>query len=160
MSAADKIAQLVEAEAEIERTTPTHCFASKTAYGYGCIIDVLKPGNQVTAIYGSTLEECRERHPDAELMTIQAFCEWKAEQQDTPITWEPTTRRKYLDMLGVLPPIGHFENNVAGGFLVSEPADHHALTGQARYQAFKHEGSRYFFASRPLSRAEWKELNK
>ena len=132
-----------------------YCFAVP---GADSMIDLIHPATGLTVIYGKSLEECRfeDGYENAELMLVDDFCNSKAAKQDSPITWDETTKRKYWDMLEVLPPAA-YEN---GGFLVGEPYDHHATTGRARYSAYKQVGESFFVASRPLTRAEFlAELN-
>jgi len=66
----------------------THCFASVAS---DTIIDVVNPDTGRTGIYSKDLDECRKEYPDAQLMTIQDWCEQKAKRQDTPIIWTETT---------------------------------------------------------------------
>ena len=130
------------------------CFASKAR---GTMIDTIHPATGLSWCYGKSLSKVREEYPDAEEMTVDAFCEWKATQQRTPITWEPTTAERFDESLCVLPP----EIMLRGGFLVGEPWDHDAGNGQPRFQAFIQtesptEGTRYFQSNRPCTVAEFK----
>ena len=104
----------------------------------------------LTSIYKKTPEQVREEEPAAELMTLAAFCEWKADQQRTPITWAATTEAEYDEMLECLPPALW----LLGLFLVGEAWDHDALTGQGRYAAYIKKTGRYYKASRPITRDE------
>ena len=126
------------------------CFASKTT---GEIIDTINPETGLTWCFGKTLSQCREEYPDSEEMTVADFCMWKAEQQRTPITWQPTTEQVFDDMLGCLPPA----LMLAGGFLVGEPFDHDAGNGQPRFQGFRQCGESFFQSNRPLTRAEFRD---
>ena len=126
------------------------CFASKKD---GTIIDVIFPPTGKTLINGKTLEDCKKEHPDAEKMTVDEFCEWKASKQRTPISWSETTEAEYWEMLEVLPPAIYGR----GGFMVGEAYDHDALTDQPRYAAYRNRGDVYEKASRPLTIAEYKE---
>ena len=122
------------------------------------IIDLIHPTTGKTLIYGLTLAEIRQRPGDekAEIMRYQDFADAKAERQDTPIKWEETTEEKFSYMLEVLPPAAMH----GGGFLVGEPTDHHAVTGQPRFGACKEQDGKYYAANRPLTRAEFqKELS-
>lgn len=132
----------------------THCFAVP---GADNMIDLVHPVTGKTVIYGKTLEDVRqekgrEGYEKAELMLVDEFLRQKAARQDTPITWEETTEEKFHEMLEVLPPAA-WEN---GGFLVGEPWDHHALTGAPRYAGYRELDGKYYAASRPLTRAEFK----
>jgi len=132
----------------VQMTPAQVCFASKAT---GTVVDVLRDDGK-TFYYGKTLEDVRREYPDAEKMTLDAFCTWKAEQQRTPIAWAETTEARFYDMLGCLPPAAYG----GGGFLVGEPMDHDAGNGQPRYDAYRQVGERYLVASRPLTRAEFR----
>ena len=122
-----------------------------TADGSTCI-DLIGTDNR-TECFGRTLDEVRREYPGAEIMPLETFCRRKAALQRTPITWTKTTRKRYVEMLEVLPPAEWQQ----GGFLVGEPFDHDALTGRPRYQAFRKRGPyAYEVASRPLTVAEFR----
>lgn len=133
--------------------TPEFCIASK-ARGY--VVDLLR-ADGLTRIYGESLEQVRARpgYEDAEVMPVEEWQAWKAAQQDTPIRWEQVSERRYDDALEVLPPL---DWNMKAGFLVREPYDHHALTGRARYQAYRRIGAAFFVSSRPITRHEWRAI--
>lgn len=131
---------------------PTHAFAVP---GSGSIIDVINPETGRSAIYAQTLEEIQQRNPGAQRISLDDWQREKAASQDTPISWKRTTVEQYDEMLNCLPPaFWRF-----GLFLVGEPWDHHALTGEPRFTAYRKVGSsddlaRYFVASRPITRRE------
>lgn len=125
------------------------CYASKRT---GTMIDVIHPETGQTVCCGETLEQVRKEYPDAEEMSVDEFCEWKAEQQRTPIVWLPTTERQFNEMLECLYPAAMG----GGGFLVGEPFDHEADTGKPRYQGFRHRGDEFYVSSRPLTRDEFR----
>jgi hypothetical protein len=149
MGTTDKFVAYVDGQATPE---PFECFAIRGQ----TMIDLINPATGKTAIYGKTLEDCRQEkgYEQAERMTIDEFCKDKAEAQDAPVVWEPTTKERYREMLECLPPALW----LALGFLVGEPWDHHALTGAPRYQAFIHNGNQYLSSNRPMTRAEFKAL--
>lgn len=149
MSLEEKITMYVEGQAIPD---PTECFAVP---GENHIIDVINPLTDKTAIYGRTLDEVRKQpgNEKAERMSIDQFCKDKAARQNTPIGWREITEEKYHEMLEVLPPIEW----TTRGFMVSEPCDHHALTGKPRYGAYVTIGHRFFTASRPLTREEFRK---
>jgi len=124
-------------------------FASKAT---GTVVDFVLNGK--TALYGKSLEEVRRDYPDAEEMTLDEWRAWKFPTQRPPITWEETTEERHDEMLGAVPPAAWHR----GGFLVGEPWDHDALTGQPRYQAFRQSRGRFEVASRPMTVAEFKAL--
>jgi hypothetical protein len=68
--------------------------------------------------------------------------------------WAATTKEIYWDMLEVLPPAAM----MGGGFLVGEPVDHHATSGQPRFEAFIKQGEKYSVSSRPITRKEFTAL--
>lgn len=128
-----------------------NCFAVP---GSNSIIDAVNPVTGLSWYYGKTLEEVRREKgcEKAELVSIEEFCEAKAERQDSPITWDEITEEQYSYWLECLPPIAW----KGGAFLVGEPSDHHAGTGQPRYQACKMQGEKFYASNRPLTRAELK----
>ena len=127
----------------------TECYAIP---GANSLIDVINPQTELTWCLGQTAAEVAEREPQAVRMRIEDWCADKAARQRTPITWEPTTASTYEEMLNVLPPAAWLQ----GAFLVGEPTDHDAGSGQPRYHAYRCVGQRYESASRPLTRAEFK----
>ena len=131
---------------------PCECFAILG----DVIIDVINPGTGRTAVYGKTLEQCQTEHPNAQRMTIDAFCVDKGQRQDSPIQWEPITEQYFYHMLEILPPamMNH------AGFLVGEPWDHHAITGRPRYQAFCQCGDSFTQSNRPMTIAEFRTFTE
>lgn len=136
----------------------THAFVKPG--DYGSIIDGVHPVTGRSCCFDQTLEQVRERYPEAIVMLLD---DWRAEKiklQETPIQWIPCSERRYREMLEVLPPIGWDWL----GFLVGEPSDHSARTGKPRYQAFVVRGSEsykhYYASSRPLTVAEWRDVHK
>jgi hypothetical protein len=129
----------------------TDCFAVP---GADSIIDMVRPETGRTCIYDRTLEDVQREAPQAVRMTLDEHCRAKAERQRAAFTWEPTTRARYFELLECLPPAAQRAN----GFLVGEPWDHDALTGQPRFQALWHRRGltdRYVVSSRPLTRTEF-----
>ena len=155
MSTAEKIARLCE---QPDPAPVPRCFAYNAPGSGWIVVDLIDPATGKTGIYESTLDEIRQRHPDAEEMDLDEVLSRRAAQQDTPITWEPTTRERFDEMMNVLPPVAPW-GDLSKGFLVGEAYDHHATTGRARYQAFRKIGPDYFQSSRPLTVAEWREVN-
>lgn len=127
------------------------CFAVP---GQGNIIDIIHPATGLGAYSGETLAQVQLRYPGAIRLTLQAWQEQKAKEQDSPITWHETTEEVFMGMLECLPPAAW----QGGAFLVGEPSDHHALTGRARFACYKQEGDKYYGASRPLHILEFKEM--
>ncbi len=125
------------------------CYASRAQ---SMIIDVLHPATGKTVCYNKTIDEVRCEYPDAEEMFVDDFCDWKAEQQRTPIEWELSTEEQYDEMLNCLPP----ELWIGGAFLVGEPYDHDAGNGQPRFTAFKMRWGQAYQANRPLTKAEFR----
>jgi hypothetical protein len=135
-------------ERVLQMSDCTQCFASRAQ---GTIIDVLHPTTGLTVFYHKTLEQCRETYPDAEEMSVDEFCAWKAQQQRTPISWEATTEEKYDYMLSALPPAKW----IGGAFLVGEPYDHDAGNGLPRFEAFRQRGRVYEVGNRPMTVPEF-----
>jgi len=130
------------------RANRQRCFASKTRQ---IMIDILHPITGCTMCYNKNLTDCRKEYPDAEEMSVDEFCNWKAAQQRTPIAWSPTTEEKFNEMLCILPPAAM----IKGGFLVGEPMDHDAGNGQPRFEAYKQHSGVYEVANRPMTYAEF-----
>jgi hypothetical protein len=114
------------------------------------IIDTIHPATGLTSINGDDEAGVTRRYPSAVRMTMEAWLAWKAAQQHTPITWEPTDKETYHEMLEVLPPALW----IGGAFLVGEPMDHDATTGRPRFQGYWHRNGIYLVASRPMTCAE------
>jgi hypothetical protein len=117
---------------------------------------MIHPVTGLTLCYGETLEQIRERYPLAERMTYEAWCAAKAARQDSPLTWAEVTEEQYMYALEVLPPAGWRGDS----FLVGEPMDHYAGTGQPRYSMFRKVGSQYQESNRPVTIAEFKHLTQ
>ncbi len=128
----------------------TNCFAIPG----DTMIDLVHPRTGLSIYARETLEQIQLRYPGAELMSVEAFCAQKSARQSTPIEWNETTENNYREMLDVLPPA----SSVTGAFLVGEPCDHCARTGQPRFQAFRKQGEQFQSASRPMTFAEFKQL--
>lgn len=119
--------------------------------GEDSLIDLVHPETGNSRIYSESLAEIRKRYPNAEIVNVDEFQAAKAARQNSPIEWTETTSERFNEMLGCLPPA----MMTSDGFLVGEPYDHHALTGQPRYQAFVEVNQRFFTSSRPLTRKEF-----
>lgn len=120
--------------------------------GEDSIIDCINPETGKSWIKGETLEQIRLRYdPLAEIVNIDEFCAQKGMRQDSAIKWVEISEDHYWAMLEVLPPAAQ----KAGGFLVGEPTDHHAVTGAPRFSAFIKRGGKHFESSRPLTRKEF-----
>lgn len=135
-------------------STQLDCKQAFAIPGEDSIVDVIRPETGRSWIYGEDLAAIRLRYPGAEIVNCAEFFAAKAGRQDVPVTWSETTQVKYWEMLEVLPPaaMGH------GGFLVGEPWDHHATTGQPRFAAYAEKGGKYWKASRPITRKEFAAL--
>ena len=121
---------------------------------YKCLIDTIDDATGLTSICKETFEQLRERYPDAILVDVDQWCEEKQLAQLAPITWQETDKETYWEMLECLPPA-----RMAGGaFLVGEPMDHLAATGEATFEMFRKQSSKFFVASRPVTIAEFNKL--
>ncbi len=118
------------------------------------LIDTIDDATGLTRICGETLEQVRERFPDAILVDVDQWCEEKQREQLAPITWQETDEETYWEMLECLPPA-----RMAGGaFLVGEPMDHLAATGESTFEMYRKQGSKFYVASRPVTIAEFNQL--
>lgn len=122
--------------------------------GENHIIDGINPQTGLTFINGDDESAVLARHPNAQRMTWDAWQAERAERQHTPILWDKTTAEHYEEMLCVLPPL---EWN-KGAFLVGEPDDHDITNGQPRYRAYRKLHGEYYVSSRPMTRAELREI--
>lgn len=119
--------------------------------GSDSIIDCIRPDTGRSWHYGENLDEIRVRYPGAQIVNMEEHFKAKATRQDTPIVWTETTKEVYWEMLEVLPPAAMGN----GGFLVGEPWDHHAKTGQPQFAAYREKGDKYWTANRPITRKEF-----
>lgn len=143
----EKLERLIEAE----RILPDHCFAVP---GDHSIIDIVHPETGRGGYSNKTLDEIQAESPGAVVMPIAEFCRQKAERQDTPITWHSITKETYHELFECLPPAAYGEQS----FLVGEPWDHHAVSGQPRYQACRYYQGNYEASSRPMTKQEFRQL--
>lgn len=118
------------------------------------LIDTIDDATGLTTICKETLGQVRERYPDAILVDVDEWCAEKQREQLAPITWAETDEETYWEMLECLPPA-----RMAGGaFLVGEPMDHLAATGESTFEMYRKQGSKFYVASRPVTSAEFSQL--
>lgn len=127
------------------------CFAEPEQHN---IIDTIDAASGLGHFSQETLEQIRLRYPQAERMRLEDFCAAKAARQDAAGEWQETTVERYDEMLCVLPTA--FMRN--GVFLVGEPVDHHARTGEPRFECFKTDGIKYWFYTKPMTRDVAREV--
>lgn len=77
--------------------------------------------------------------------------------------WTPCDEQAYTDALEVLPPVDWRSlNGLGDGFLLGEPFDHGlcSVTNElrARYTAYIHYGSGYWYSGLALTRPEWRAV--
>ena len=139
----------------LDPVTFTHVFADPDR---NSIVDFVNPLTGLSAVQGNTLEQVRRRcGSNVQILTWEAWSAIKAARQEAPVEWLPTDEARYNEMLNVLPPVCW----TSFGFMVGEPIDHHAGTGRPRYDAFlqRRDGT-YWYASRPLTTQEFREILK
>lgn len=129
------------------KLTLTHAFA---APGDHYPLDLVHPITGRGVYSGETAEQIAERHPGAVVVELDEWRRQRAAEQDAPVEWLPSTLGSYDEMLGCLPPA----YMARGAFLVGEPFDHHAVSGQPRFEAYRRIGGEFFVSSRPMTRAE------
>jgi hypothetical protein len=117
------------------------------------VIDGVDESSKLTWCYGKSIDQCREEYPDAEFMRIDAFCEWKAAQQRSPISWEEVTEAYYDTAFGDVPPA----RIIGPDFLTGEPWDHDALSGEPRCQALRVIDGVFYRSSRPITMREFEK---
>lgn len=134
---------------------PTHCFLVP---GAAHPQDLVHPITGHGVYSGDTPERMAERFPGVSVVEIAEYRRRRAAEQDAPITWRRSTREAFWYALEVLPPIGWRNGTDSEWFLVGEPYDHHAVTGEARFEAHWRVGDSYFVSSRPMTLRELREL--
>ena len=122
--------------------------------GFSCLIDTIDEATGLTKISQETFEEVCERHPGAELVDVDEWCKAKEAAQLAPVTWAETDEETYWEMLECLPPA----RMARGSFLVGEPMDHLASTGEERYEMYRKRGDKFFVSSRPVTNAEFNQF--
>jgi hypothetical protein len=125
--------------------------------GADSMIDTIN-SDGLTTCFGKDEATVKAQEPRAQRMLVKDFCAAKAARQRTPVEWRETTAEQYEEMLNVLPP-AYF---IGPWFLVGEPSDHDALSGEPRFQGYRYADVpvRYFTTSRPVTRREFEELRK
>lgn len=134
-----------------------HATEAYAVPGEDSLIDCINPHTGLTAICNETLEQVRERYPNAVKINISDWILDKGKRQDSPIDWEIVTEDRYFEMLECLPPAAY--GRKVEGFLVGEPWDHHAITGQPRYSAFIKRYGVHYGSTRPLTVREFFNLD-
>lgn len=118
------------------------------------IIDTINPLTGLSRFCGETDTQIQARYPGAQRYTWETWTAQASASQRTPITWEPSTKDQYHEMLEILPPALW----TGGAFLVGEPCDHDVATGQPRFQGYRVRGlcsaPTYWASSRPITCAE------
>lgn len=113
------------------------------------VIDIID-STGLTRINKQPIEAYTNRYPDAEVMPLDKWIDWKAEQEP-PIEWIPTTEDRYNEMLEVLPPAYRLNT----WFLVGEPSDHDIRTGLPRYYGYRRRfGDVFQTTNRPITYLE------
>ena len=118
-----------------------------------CLIDTID-ANGITHIRRETFEEVLARHPDAKLVDVEEWCAERRSKQLGPVTWNESTEEQYWEMLECLPPA----RMSGGAFLVGEPIDHIAGTGEPTFEMYRKVGDKFFVSSRPVTSREFSEL--
>jgi|Laugrespbdmm15dd_1035085.scaffolds.fasta_scaffold109511_2 hypothetical protein len=72
----------------------------------------------------------------------------------TAFTWNITTAERYHDMLGAVPPAEQYRS----AFLLGEASDHRGEDGAARFTIYRVSDGVYYEGSRPVTRAEFRQL--
>lgn len=144
----EKVMQAIETKII---TNTEECFAEPDGRS---IIDGVHPFTGRGIYSGETLEQIQKRYPLAVRMLADDFCRAKAVRQDSPVQWDEISEEQYDEWLNCLPPA----KMEGGAFLVGEPSDHHAVSGQPRYQACRYLEGKCFASSRPITVKEFKAI--
>ena len=121
---------------------------------FRCMQDVIHPITGLTMSYQKSEADMVKQHPTILRMTVEAFCQKKAELQNAPVEWMPTDQATYYDRLEALPP----EFMDGSRFLLGEPMDHCAKSGLPRFEGYYARNGRYFYTSRPVTVRDFKVL--
>lgn len=116
-------------------------------------IDFVYAETGLTHINGHTLEQVREEYPNAQIMSFDEYVEGKFQRQNGPIEYTEISEEDYDSALNCLPPVCWYGN----AFLLGEPYDHCAKTGQARYIAY-FGGKSFKCSNRPMTKKEFKSI--
>jgi hypothetical protein len=116
--------------------------------------DTIHPITGLTTYGGKSEADVRKEHPTILRMTVEAFCQKKAELQNAAVEWMPTDQATYYDRLEALPP----EFMDGSRFLLGEPMDHCAKSGLPRFEGYCARNGRYFYTSRPVTVRDFKVL--
>jgi len=142
----------------VQFTLPTRVFASSplvfAAPGQRNIIDECHPHTWRGIYSGDTLEEIQERYPSAYIVEIDDWSQKKEQEQRTHIEFVDVTEEVYWQMLECLPP----RKMRNGCFLVGEPMDHMASSGEATYSMYVKKGNTFQESSRAVTIAEFDEI--
>jgi hypothetical protein len=115
------------------------------------VVDVVEPDG-LGRYSRETLEQIKGKYPDAQVMASADFCRWKEERQRGPIEWAGITEDRYNGALDCLPPARH----KGWAFLLGEPIDSMAITGEFTFDAFRRlPGEVYQRSSRTITVAEF-----
>lgn len=124
--------------------------------GANSVIDFVHPATGLSCVNGETLEQIRLRHPEAELLLLDDYMNAKIARQNTPIEWLDSDVDTYGEQRDCLPPEAYSTDYSA--FMVGEPWDHSAETGQPRFIAYRKHAGKYQRASRPMTVKEFTKL--
>lgn len=122
--------------------------------GESSIIDTADPVTRLGHWSGENLAQVQIRYPGAQIVFMDEWIAAKAAEQNAPGEWQECTKDRHWEMLEVLPP----RIQQGGAFLVGEPMDHNAGTGEARYQAHRELRGGFFVYSRPVTVREFRAL--
>lgn len=141
-------------ETYLDTVSLDQCIDAFAVPGADTLIDLVHPVTGLSVINGHSLDQIRERYPSAEIVNVESFLSEKAARQDACVEWIVVTEEYANEMLCSLPPAAMGNQ----GFLVGEPYDHHATTGQPRFQAIRRMDGAVYRSSRPMTRAEFTAL--
>lgn len=114
-------------------------------------IDFVDKTTGLTHINRQSLAEVQERYPDAQIMNFDDYLNQKIARQNNELTFEEITEEQFDNALNALPP----EKMLKGNFLIGEPYDHCAETGQPRFHGYFYKNYRYEISSRPMTIKEF-----
>lgn len=112
------------------------------------IIDIID-STGLTRINKQPIDAYTNRYPDAEIMKLDVWINWKAEREPS-IEWKLTIEECYNEALEVMPP----SYRDGTWFLVGEPSDHDLRTGLPRYYGYRRIAEAFETTNRPITNQE------
>lgn len=120
------------------------------------IIDTINPDTGLSSVYGETLEQIRQRYPNAQFVNFDEWLAAKAARQDAEeAVWQESTEEHYWYGLECVPPAA----TGGGAFLVGEPMDHHCASGLPRFTCHRQtRDGKFVVLSKPITIPAFRQM--